>query len=154
MPEYTPEQRAELDAVMAKALKTRDACRYYSMSSFKDTPEADDVLNLAMWAVPLLTAHIDALEARIEQQGDELSAMAAAASNARKTIDAQAERIAELERDNARLRKGLQSVKIQDTRNEYQTYLNYAEDREYSTKVEVEGPCAKIARAALAKARA
>ena len=69
-------------------------------------------------------------------------------------IDAQAERIAELERDNARLRKGLQSVKIQDTRNEYQTYLNYAEDREYSTKVEVEGPCAKIARAALAKARA
>ena len=74
----TTDQRAELDAVMAKALKTRDACRYYSMSvSFKNTPEAEAMLNLAMWAAPLLTATIDAQAAEIARLREALAVIRA-----------------------------------------------------------------------------
>lgn len=112
MHEYTPERRAKVDAAMAKATepmwyvwRSGDVTIRYNNDEgdiFEIAADLSDydatAIVAAVNAIAPYTAHIDALEARIEQQGDELSAMAAAASNARKTIDAQAERIAELER--------------------------------------------------------
>ena len=70
----TTDQRAELDAVMARATIARDDCQYYSMSQpFERTREAENMLNLAMRMTPLLTAHIDAQAAEIARLREALA---------------------------------------------------------------------------------
>ena len=115
MPEYSTELRAEVDAAMAKATKAFPVTSHetpdYAEITFGSShtqamsmePDTLLALNGMFEAVPLLTAH----------------------------IDAQAERIAELERDNARLREGLDKLAL--------------ELREYSEQWKDEGVASVIA---------